>query len=96
MTTPQQLHAIADKLQHIADGGTPYRTAFGELAYLELRLSESGINVLLESIRELRNAATACGSSVSLALDGESIPAQGCDTKMAQTGDFQDTEGQGL
>jgi len=96
MTTPQQLAALADKLEHIASGGQIARTAYREFAYLELRLSESGVNVLLEVIKELRSAARTHGSAVTAPERSESIPAQQCDETTALRVDFANTEGQGF
>jgi len=96
MTTPQQLAALADKLEHIANGGDIARTAYREFAYLDLRLSESGVNVLLEAIRELRSAARTHGNTVTAPERSESILAQQCDETMALRADFANTEGQGF
>jgi len=96
MTTPQQLAALADKLEHIASGGQIARTAYREFAYLELRLSESGVNVLLEVIRELRNSARTNGDQPRGAEGGESMAAQGYDETTAPRADFANTEGQGF
>jgi len=96
MTDPQQLAALADKLEHIANGGQIARTAYREFAYLELRLSDSGVNVLLEVIKELRSAARAHGNTVTAAEHSESIPAQWCGETTTLLADFANTEGQGF